>query len=163
MPKWKKMIPAESLPMHPTRRRELTAWGEAQGYDPAVIAKLIAEAEQAETWMNNLYVATVHDATPWVDTWPAMKQLSIRRVDRKVIHDWRHLQRVKSDIFGEEAEAVELYPAASRVVDTANSFHLWVITAPGKVFPLGWASGLRTDANTAGISNQQRPGAFEAR
>lgn len=163
MPKWKKMTPAESLPMHPTRRRELTAWGEAQGYAPEVISKLIIDAEQAETWMNELYVATVHEAQVWVGTWPAMKQLSIRRVDRKVIHDWRHLQQVKSDIFGEEAEAVELYPSASRVVDTANSYHLWVITDPGEVFPFGWASGLRTNDNPAGISNQQRPGALEAR
>lgn len=159
MPAWKKMAPAKSLPLHSKRRRELTIWGKSQGYDEATMNTLIAEAETAETWMNDTYVATVHQALVGAEGWPEMKQLSIRRVDRKTIHDWRHLQRIKSDIFGKDAEAVELYPSEARVVDTANSYHLWVLSEPGTLFPFGWASGLRTNDNAADIPNQQRPGA----
>jgi hypothetical protein len=159
MAKWQPMTPAKSLPLHPTRRRELTRWAVAQGFTPEAVADLIAKAETAETWMNNLYVATIHDAPVWVDGWPDMRQLSIRRIDRRSIHDWRHLQRIKADIFGPEAEAVELYPSEHRVVDTANSYHLWVLTELGAVFPFGWKAGLQTDERIADIPNQQRPGA----
>ena len=161
MSKWHTMQPAQSQPIHPKRRRELVRWAESQGFDETAIAKHITKAENAETWMNSTYVATVHDV-PTSSGWPAMKQLSIRRIDRKVIRDWRHLQQVKNDIFSNENEAVELYPAASRVVDTANSYHLFVIVEPGVKFPFGWDAGLRTDEDVAGIPDQQRPGAGAA-
>src|SRR6516164_7566855 len=57
--------------------------------------------------------------------WPALTHLSICRIDRKPIHDWRELQEIKNALVGPEHEAVELYPAESRLVDTANQFHLW--------------------------------------
>ena len=162
MPKWKPMVPASSVPLHPTRRRELERWARDMGFSEDIVAQQIEEATQAETWMNNLYVATVHDAEPWTEGWPLMRQLSIRRIDRAVIHDWRHLQQIKADIFGPDAEAVELYPSARRVVDTANSYHLWVLTPPGVMFPFGWSVGLRSDDNAAGIPGQQRSGAAGA-
>jgi hypothetical protein len=40
------------------------------------------------------------------------------------IHNWRHLQQIKNDICGEESEALELYPAMSRIVDTVNQGRL---------------------------------------
>jgi hypothetical protein len=42
------------------------------------------------------------------------------RLDGQAIHDWRELQRIKNEIVGDEIEAVELYPAESRLLDTAN-------------------------------------------
>ena len=86
---------------------------------------------EGETYFNNLYQVTVqeHDGG-W--TW-----LSIVRRDRSAMHDWRELQRVKNEICGPEREAVELYPAESRLVDTSNQFHLWVMPA-GMTFPFGY-------------------------
>lgn len=55
--------------------------------------------------------------------------LSIKRNDRAVVHDWRDLQRIKNEVVGPEAEAIELYPAESRKLDTANQYHLWVFPA----------------------------------
>jgi hypothetical protein len=52
--------------------------------------------------------------------------LSIKRRDREVIRDWRELQAIKNAIVGPEHEGFELYPAESRLVDTANQFHLFV-------------------------------------
>lgn len=156
MGKWQRMARARQLPLHPTRRRELVRWAESVGFSEEEVAERIREVSDAETWMNNVYVATIHDAPIWREDWPQMKQLSIRRIDRRPIHDWRHLQQVKADIFGPEAEAVELYPGASRVVDTASSFHLFVLTEPGSVFPFGWARGLRSDESI--LPGQQRPG-----
>jgi hypothetical protein len=67
--------------------------------------------------------------------------LSIKRKDREVIHDWRELQEIKNAICGEEREAVELYPAESRLVDSSNQFHLWVLPK-GEMFPFGYGKRL---------------------
>jgi len=61
--------------------------------------------------------------------------LSIKRNDQEIIRDWRDLQRIKNELFGPEAEAVELFPAESRLVDAANQYHLWVF--PTYRFPFG--------------------------
>lgn len=63
--------------------------------------------------------------------------LSIKRIDREAFHDWRELQSIKNAICGPDAEAVELYPAESRLVDTANQYHLWVLPE-GRVWPFGF-------------------------
>jgi hypothetical protein len=46
---------------------------------------------------------------------------------------WRDFQRIKNELVGPEHEAVELYPAETRVRDTSNTYHLWVLDKP---FPL---------------------------
>ena len=56
---------------------------------------------------------------------PFMYHLSIKRRDRAPVHDWRHFQRIKNELAGPEWEAVEIYPAESRLVDAANQYHLW--------------------------------------
>jgi hypothetical protein len=67
--------------------------------------------------------------TVWVrkpsDKDGTMIHLSIKRNDRNPVHDWRDLQRIKNEILGAEEEAVEIYPAESRLVDGANQYHLW--------------------------------------
>jgi hypothetical protein len=68
--------------------------------------------------------------------------LSIRRRDEKPLHDWRILQGIKNLVVGEEFEAIELYPADSRIMDIGNVYHLWILapkkgeTEPPR-FPLG--------------------------
>lgn len=70
--------------------------------------------------------------------------LSIKRNDRKPIHDWRDLQRIKTEVMGPEVEAIELYPAESRHVDTSNQYHLWCF-ADGYRFPYGYEERLLVD------------------
>ena len=66
--------------------------------------------------------------------------LSFKRIDRKPVKDWRHVQNIKNDILGPECEAVEIYPAESRLTDTANQYHLWGFTDPEFRFPWGFTS-----------------------
>jgi len=66
--------------------------------------------------------------------------LSIKRIDREPIHDWRDLQAIKNELVGEECEGIELYPAESRLVDTANQYHLWVAKKSTFRFPFGFDS-----------------------
>lgn len=70
--------------------------------------------------------------------------LSIHDYARSTRHDWRDLQRIKNELVGPEREAVELYPAESRVVDTSNEYHLWVFPA-GMPVPIGYSQGSRAD------------------
>ena len=56
----------------------------------------------------------------------AMLHLSIKRRDKRPIHDWRDLQRIKNELCGTERQAVEIYPPESLLVDSANQYHLWV-------------------------------------
>lgn len=51
--------------------------------------------------------------------------LSLRTVENDTRHDWRDMQRIKTELLGPDWEAIELYPAESRVVDTANQYHLF--------------------------------------
>lgn len=63
-------------------------------------------------------------------------EIGITRHDKEPIHDWRHFQKIKNDILGEEFEAVELYPKESRLLDTANTY--WMYALPeGFGFPFG--------------------------
>lgn len=66
--------------------------------------------------------------------------LSIRRNDRQAVHDWRHFQRIKNELVGPEREAVEIFPKESQLVDTANSYHLWVLDEVDSL-PFGFKDG----------------------
>jgi hypothetical protein len=62
--------------------------------------------------------------------------LIVSRTDGKAIHDWRHFQRIKNEVAGPEREALEIYPAESRLIDRGNTYHLWVLPA-GERVPFG--------------------------
>lgn len=103
-------------------------------------------------YLNDRYQVNVRDADV-AEGWPAMVHLSIKRIDKEPIHDWRDLQEIKNMIVGEEHEAVELYPRESRVVDTVNQYHLWVVKEKGKSFPFGFDHGrpMRGSAEEASL------------
>tara|TARA_A100001037_G_C14962951_1_gene550173 strand:+ start:117 stop:632 length:516 start_codon:yes stop_codon:yes gene_type:complete len=82
--------------------------------------------------------------------------LSIRRLDRKPIHDWRDLQEIKNLLVGPEHDAMELYPKESRVMDTANQYHLWVLKDCNEFIPIGWPIGFKSDVEAAGSKQRSR-------
>lgn len=100
----------------------------------------VREADYREfvaMYQNSIYTVLVYK--PKIpEGWPAMWWLSIRRNDRGTARDWRHFQRIKNEIIGPEHEAVELYPAESRLTDTSNQYHLWVLQDPKMRFPFGF-------------------------
>lgn len=84
-----------------------------------------------EVWTNGLYeVFVTHDVNN------ASSHMSIKRMDRAAIRNWRHFQQMKNEILGEDVEAIELYPAETRLADNANQYHLWGF-APGEQIPVG--------------------------
>lgn len=51
--------------------------------------------------------------------------LQICRADGGSVVDWRDLQQIKNLICGGEWEAVEIFPAESRLKDPSNARYLW--------------------------------------
>ncbi len=92
-----------------------------------------------ETWRNSRYAVEL--------TWIPVEALDVPVIhlqiesnDQRPIHNWREFQRIKSEILGEEEEALELYPAESCLVDDRNAYHLWSISGSNNFLTrlLGW-------------------------
>lgn len=83
-----------------------------------------------------------------------MVHMSVKRIDKQPIHDWRALQAVKNVVLGEECEAIEIYPAESRLVDGANQYHLWGFDDPEARIPIGFDTRL-VDVESIGGSVQR--------
>lgn len=110
-------------------------------------------AEKQEVWVNSRYIVYTR-RIPSEDKTTYLIHLSIKRIDRQaMLHDWRDLQRIKNELCGPEFEGVELYPAESRLVDTANQYHLWCF--PFRL-PFGFTSG-RLVSEARWDKSQQRP------
>ena len=85
------------------------------------------QSDGAAIYTNGRYTATLRGhpdgwlldpASPWA-------QIGIFCEDHQPRHDWREFQHIKNDLVGEEWEAIELYPAESRVCDPSNYFILY--------------------------------------
>ena len=91
--------------------------------------------------------------------------LSIKRRDKAPIRNWRHFQRIKNEIpelvawgDGQKCEGVELYPAESRLVDTANQYFLWVLPEE-QCMPFGFWTRVLTEVQptSGGSKGRQQP------
>lgn len=104
----------------------------------------IIEAMRDETtWLNQIYQVHIRKVSAMPSGSAdalAFVHLSIKRRDREPVgvEQFRHFQRIKNDLVGPECEAIEIYPAESRLVDTANQYHLWVCTDPTFRWPFGF-------------------------
>ena len=117
---------------------------QARAVDPKAYDHMRAEFDSGEcvlfhNSMFHVHLRYLHGAGNH-DGW---LHLSIRHNDRRPIRDWRQFQRIKNELAGEQREALEIYPAESRLVDEANSYHLWVMPTGEKV-PVGWDVGRLT-------------------
>lgn len=106
--------------------------------NPEYVATSLAAGARppAAVFVNDLYQVSVYKVGDGPDE-DSMWHLSIKRDDREVIHDWRHLQAIKNEIFTPEHMAFEIYPAESKLVDTSNQYHLWVMPH-GYELPFGF-------------------------
>lgn len=121
-----------------------------------------------EIWVNEEYQAHVRYLSERGKA--GVLHLSIKRHDKKPARDWRELQSIKNEVAGWEREALELFPAESRLVDQADQTHLWVLPA-GDPIGIGFTEReVRTDVerreelariigdDSAGSQREWRPG-----
>jgi len=131
---WK---PLKQLAPHEMYRRREVVEETAKHYginmDEAA-AMLDREAASCTYWVNNLYQVEMGQCGP--DN--AITHLNIRRRDGAAIFDWRHMQRIKTELCGPEREGFQLFPAESRVVDTSNKYHIFVWPEGVRMEGIGW-------------------------
>lgn len=151
------------------RGRRATISTSAVAWEPFAEARL-TDAQYAalqalkdvpdEIWKNNLYEVQVRNTGPVgaVEDAPDLWHLSIKRINREPIHDWRHLQRIKDELLGPNCEAVEIYPAKDRLVDGANQYHSWGFRNPKVRFPVGpTLSPTKENHDARNLPDQMQP------
>jgi hypothetical protein len=151
-----------SAKLHPSRKWQPLQRGTDQ---PSHTATLYhgRTSGAVEYWQNDLYEVTVRR---YFDGWPFDPSATVREQlqptpwvymgicsrDGQARHDWRDLQRIKNDVCGSEWEAIELFPAESRLIDPSNYYILFA--APR--IPIG-QFGERQIAGPANTLAPQRP------
>ena len=114
-------------------------------------AAQIEQLRRHSVYMNDKYQMNAHTLiAPFGEFVGDVLWLSIKRRDKAPVHDWRDLQAIKNLIVGPEHEGFEIYPAESRLVDTANQYHLFVFFDPKVRLPVGFRTREVTGAEQAG-------------
>jgi hypothetical protein len=109
------------------------------GVDIATAERQVQQLRQQSVFLSATHQVNVQlIKAPFGQDLGDVAWLSIKRRDREVIRDWRDLQAIKNAIVGPEHEGFELYPAESRLVDTANQFHLFVFMDRRVRMPVGF-------------------------
>ena len=140
------MTPFREVTFDPQQLAKAYRQALARGMSEESAQQIVAQMKAQRVYRNDVYQVQVtpipagHPCGPRSDAdMPAtMVWLSIKRNNRQPIHDWRELQAIKNALLGPECEAVELYPAGSRLNDGANQYHLWGFTDPTVRFPFGY-------------------------
>ena len=124
-----------------------------QGHSKEAATALYHDILNDKVFINDVYQVAVREHFDENDG-IVLTHLSIKRRDRETIHDWRDLQEIKNQLCGAEREAIELYPAESRRVDSANQYHLWVFP-DGFRLPVGFTERYVTEETF--MDSKQRP------
>lgn len=137
---------------------------EKSGSREAAIAAMTKYDNECRYFSNNIYQVQMRwtRAPEYVPFFGerTVVHLNIRRRDGAVdMRDWRHFQQIKNELVGPECEGVELYPADSRLVDTSNKFHIWVVMDAEFRFPFGFENrdvlGPQPDDNVPGVRQRE--------
>jgi hypothetical protein len=120
---------------HATRRKSKRRYRDATPWTGFVRV----HDRSGEVWRNSRYFVEVTRIPVEALDVPVI-HLQIESNDHRPIHNWRDFQRIKTEILGEEEEALELYPAESCLVDDRNAYHLWSISGSNNFLTrlLGW-------------------------
>jgi hypothetical protein len=94
-------------------------------------------------YVNSRYQVNIRDVGSPCEGWPEFIHVSIKRRDKDRVgpERYRDFMAIKDRLIGPQHEAVEIYPARDREVDTANQYHLWVFKDPDQRMPFGFFDG----------------------
>lgn len=107
-------------------RKTTSLWTEFQQVYPIGGDNKPIELEQGESWWRNSFYTVFRKELQPEEGIEGPVRLSIRRNDGKAIREWKHLQRVKNEVVGEEREAAEIFPPQSMVSSMDHEHHLFV-------------------------------------
>lgn len=112
------------------------------------------EAFVEDLLKDELFVSSTHQVSVR-EQGSGLIHLSIKRLDKEPMGDWRIKQLIKNIICGDEAEAVEIFPPESELVDGANQYHLWVLPE-GERVPFGFKGGRNVSEDIVGNEKQRK-------
>lgn len=107
----------------------------------------------ADVMKDELFVSSTHQVSVRESS-VGLVHLSMKRLDKEPMGDWRIKQLIKNVICGDESEAVEIFPPESELVDGANQYHLWVLPV-GERIPFGFKEGRNVSDEIAGNEKQR--------
>ena len=89
-------------------------------------------------WCRDIRLAHANDLyavleRPVATRWGEVRHLAIRTASN-LEPPWRDKQRIKNELFGEDAIALEVMPATAELVDEAGMYHMWILP-PGFEMP----------------------------
>jgi len=95
-------------------------------------------ARYTPEWMtrafkNNRYIVMINDKAK-VTTGYAIRAMVQKHDDTPIVNHWSEMQKIKNELFGEKATAVEYYPSVDSLEDNHNIYWMWVF--PEGVLPL---------------------------
>lgn len=95
--------------------------------------ELDARAENAPEWItrlfkNNRYFVMIDDNAKTTGG-TAIKAMIRKHDGEPFKNHWAEIQRIKNEIFGSDAIAVEYYPAEEDLADVANIYWIWLFPA----------------------------------
>jgi hypothetical protein len=113
------------------------------------VQAVAADMLHTKVFINGLYQVNVRRRGDWIE-------LSIKRRNKKPMgpERYRHFQRIKNELIGPEHEAAELFPAESRLLDSANQYQIFVHIDPTYRFPFGVNERLVSDTKLLGSVQQ---------
>lgn len=76
-------------------------------------------------WKNNKYLAMEFASRE--TSYGPVRHLIIQKTTGERIVRWGPLQRIKNEVAGPDAIAVELYPAERDVIEDCHVYHLWLL------------------------------------
>lgn len=134
---------------------------QALGLSQPALRRMWEKMARDKLYLSDYYQVAIDKDPPHAFAGAVIWHLSIKRLDKEPIMDWRDLQAIKSQLCGDEAEGLQLFPAESRTVDTSNQYHLWVFMKMGKRrlprLPVGWSAGMVLDEAATGKAKQRPP------
>ena len=141
------------------RKKILPAWTKFQpAYYPAEHNELLTKLgmnKDRESWRNSRYQVDLEFMEhPEIGRYV---MIGIKDHERTARHDWRDFQRIKNELVGEQYDAVEVYPAEDKLVDTANQYYMFAFL--DLRLPFGFQGRLVAEGNVH--KAKQRP--FEVR
>lgn len=103
------------------RRRKTGDWGPWERVE-------VPNGGPGDSWLrsvrvahrNQVFAVLVRDAGGGVTHYAISSGSGVRPT-------WWEMQRIKNELAGEQATAVEVYPPQAEVVDGADMFHFWVM------------------------------------
>jgi len=76
-------------------------------------------------FFNNRYFVTINDNAKTTKGTATVAMIQ-NHFNNPIVNHWMEIYKIKNEIFGEDAVAVEFYPKKSELIDDKNIYWIWV-------------------------------------